>query len=72
MVAMMANAQIQKTLKRDILHISLGILMLVILPIIAFAYLNLEWYYFLAPCYLGFVFFKGLSETYTLYKKINK
>lgn len=64
----MTNTQAQKTLKKDMLHLSLGILVLVILPISAFIYHNLEFWYYIVPCYLGFVFFKGLLETYVLLK----
>ncbi|MCI6177699.1 MAG: hypothetical protein MR658_02530 [Campylobacter sp.] len=64
----MTNIQVQKTLKKDILHLSLGILMLVLLPISAFIYHNLEAWYYILPCFLGVVFFKGLWETYMLYK----
>lgn len=65
----MTNTQIQKILKKDMLHLSLGILVLVILPISAFIYHNLEAWYYIIPCFLGIVFLKGLMETYALYKK---
>lgn len=60
---------IQKTLKKDMLHLSLSILMLVLLPISAFIYHNLEVWYYIIPCYLAIVFFKGFMDTYALYKK---
>ena len=59
----------KKALKKYILHLSLGILTLVILPISAFIYHNLEVWYYIIPCYLGIVFFKGFMDTYALYKK---
>lgn len=64
----MTNTQIQKILKKDMLHLSLGILMLVLLPISAFIYHNLVFWYYILPCFLGVVFFKGFCETYILYK----
>lgn len=67
----MTNEQIQKILKKDMIHLSLGILMLVILPITAFIYNSLTLWYYILPSLLGIVFLKGLLETYALYKKYN-
>lgn len=64
----MTNTQIQNILKKDMIHLSLGILMLVLLPISAFIYHNLEAWYYILPCFLGVVFFKGFWETYMLHK----
>lgn len=56
-------------LKKDMIHLSLGILMLVLLPISAFIHHNWEVWYYIIPCYLGIMFFKGFMDTYALYKK---
>lgn len=61
-------ALIQKRLKQDMLHLGLGILILVILPISAFIYHNLVFWVYILPCFLGVMFLKGLWETYELYK----
>ena len=64
----MRNTKIQKQLKQDMLYLSLGILMLVVLPISACIYQNLIFWFYALPCFLGVMFFKGLWETYMLYK----
>ena len=64
----MRNTKIQKKLKKDMLHLSLGILMLVILPISAFIYHNLAFWIYIPSCFLGVMFLKGFFETYMLYK----
>ena len=64
----MRNTKIQKKLKKDMLHLSLGILMLVILPISAFIYHNLAFWFYIPPYFLGVMFLKGLWETYMLHK----
>ena len=61
-------ALIQKRLKQDMLHLGLGILILVILPISALVYHDLIFWFYILPCFLGVMFFKGLWETYMLYK----
>lgn len=61
-------ALIQKRLKKDMLHLSLGILMLVVLPISAFIYNDLAFWFYILPCFLGAMFLKGFFETYMLYK----
>lgn len=66
----MKNTKMKKALKKDILHLSLGILTLVILPIIAFISHSLTVWYYILPSLLGIVFLKGLLETYALYKNI--
>ena len=64
----MRNTKIQKKLEKDMLHFSLGILMLVVLPISAFIYHNLDFWLYILPCFLGVMFFKGFYETYMLHK----
>lgn len=64
----MRNIKIQKQLKKDMLYLSLGILILVILPISAFIYHNLDFWLYILPCFLGAMFLKGFFETYMLYK----
>ena len=65
----MRNIKIQKQLKKDMLYLSLGILIFVVLPISAFIYHNLDFWFYILPCFLGVMFLKGFLETFMLYKK---
>ena len=64
----MRNIKIQKQLKKDMLYLSVGFLVLVVLPISACIYHNLIFWFYALPCFLGAMFLRGFFETYMLYK----
>lgn len=60
----------QASIKKDLFYQSLAFLLLVILPIIAGIYHNLEWSYYLMPIIVGGFLAFSIVENFNIYKRL--